>query len=83
MNTAQCAITIFDRIDNDAHGNEIENFIELTTLLHHFFVNAPQVLSASSYFCLDPQLRELDLDVAHYFGEIYLALWRARSHQVV
>ena len=54
MNTAQSAVTIFDRIDDDAHGNEIENFIELTTLLYHFFVNAPQMLSATSYFCLDP-----------------------------
>ena len=83
MNTAQSAITIFDGIDDDAHGNEIENFIELTALLHHFFVNAPQMLSASSYFCFDSQLREFDLDVAHYFGEVHLALWCAGSHQVV
>ena len=53
VNTAERRITIFHRVDDDSHRHQVEDLIEVTTLLHHFFVQTPEMFPACRELCRD------------------------------
>ena len=74
VNGAQRSIAILYRIDDDANGHEVEYLIEVSTLLHHFFVQTPQVLAARCEFCIDVHGRQPGVYLTQCLRQIHVAL---------
>ena len=53
VNAAQHSVTILYRVDNNSNCHQVKDLVEPPTLLHHFFVQAPQVLTPRRQFCFD------------------------------
>jgi len=50
---AQRSITVFYRIDDDAHRKQIVYLIQCLVLVYHLFIYAEKMLHTSVNFCLD------------------------------
>ena len=83
VDAAQCGIAILHRIDDHAHRDEVEDVVELATLLHHLFVDAPQVLAAAGHLCRNAKFQQTTLHFGDCLREIRLTLGRASGHQMV
>ena len=75
MDAAQCGVAVLHGIDDDAHGNQIEDVVELATLLHHLLVDAPQVLPATGHLGGDVHLLQAPLHLCDRLRQVELALW--------
>ena len=74
VDATQRRVAILHRIDDDPDGDEVEDVVELTPLLHHLLVDAPQVLAATRDLGLDVELLQTAADLGDRLGQIHLAL---------
>ncbi len=68
------AVAVLDRVDQDAHGREVVDLVELAALLGHLRVDGVEVLRAARDVRADPDRLELLAQVGARAGDVVLAL---------
>ncbi len=74
MNRAQHGPAVPVLVDHHAQAHEVKDLVELLAADHHLFVDAPEVLRATSHLGLDAETLELVAERAHDLTQVRLAL---------
>jgi hypothetical protein len=83
VDRAERRVTVLDRLDDDAHGHEVEDVVELAALEHHLFVDAPEMFAASGHLGLDTELAEAGTHLGDRLSQVHLALGAPRGDEML
>ena len=83
VNSTKRSIAIFNRINDNANGHQVKDLVEVSALLHHLFVQTPQMLTARGELSIDVHSREPGIYLAQRLCQVHVALRGTNRNQVV
>ena len=81
MHGTERRIAILNRVDDDAHADQIVDVREIMPAHDHLLINREVVLRAAGDVCLDVLLVEILVDLRQNLLQVHVALAGSASHQ--